>query len=86
MPRIVSLPLESWQWRTRSLADSILAAGGTPLTIPPLIINYDNGVCWGRDSNHRQQAMRLLGWPAAWVLIWYNSPEEFQQDAVHFTE
>jgi hypothetical protein len=80
------VPLESWQRRTRSLADSILAAGGSPLTIPPLIINFDNGVWSVRDGNHRHEAMRLLGWPEAWVVIWYNSLEEFQQDASHFAE
>lgn len=79
------VPLEGWSLRTRRLADGIVASGGTPLTIPPLIINYDNRVWSVRDGNHRHEAMRLLGWPEAWVLIWYNSLEEYQQDPESFS-
>jgi hypothetical protein len=80
------VPLEGWRRRTRSLADSIFASGGTPLDIPPLIINYDQGAWSVRDGNHRHEAMRLLGWTEVWVIIWYNSLEEYQQDAGQFSE
>jgi hypothetical protein len=30
-----------------------------------------------RDGNHRYEAMRQLGWPVCWALIWYNTEEDY---------
>lgn len=35
-----------------------------------------------RDGNHRHEAMRRKGWPTCWVIVWYNSAEEYDQDQV----
>ena len=50
--------------------------------MPPLIATYDPNLAtpahlWVRDGNHRLGAYERLGWPSAWVLIWYNSEEEY---------
>jgi hypothetical protein len=32
-----------------------------------------------RDGNTRCGAMRLLGWTAAWVIIWYNTESDYRR-------
>ncbi len=51
-----------------------------PLDVPPLIAEYRSGVHSVRDGSHRLEAMRRAGWPAAWVVIWYNREDDFRQD------
>jgi len=62
-----------WEQRTRTIAESILSTGHTPLDLPPLIAMYAGGVLSVRDGNHRHGAYARLGWQTAWALIWYNS-------------
>lgn len=66
---------DDWhRWTSR------LAATFTdPLALPPLIVEYRSGALSVRDGNTRLGAMRLLGWPSCWVVIWYNSRADFEQ-------
>jgi hypothetical protein len=66
----------NWLARTGQIIRRIQAEGSTPLDLPPLIINDTQGIRSVRDGNHRCGAFERLGWPAAWVLIWYDSREE----------
>jgi hypothetical protein len=68
---------EAWAVRTARLAASFT----TLERLPPLIAEYRQGVLSIRDGNHRLEAIRLKGWPTAWVLIWYNSIEDYQADS-----
>jgi hypothetical protein len=64
-----------WRARTNRLADTF-----TTLTaLPPLIVEYRAGELSIRDGNTRFGAMKLLGWPTCWVIIWYNSESDFEQ-------
>jgi hypothetical protein len=40
--------------------------------VPPLIVEYRSGILSVRDGSHWLEAMRRLGWPDCWVIIWYN--------------
>ena len=65
---------DTWHEDLRELAASL----GDPLSIPPLIAEYHEGVSDLRlaDGNMRFGAMGLLGWAECWVIIWYNSDED----------
>ena len=65
---------KEWSKDLRELAGSL----GDPLSIPPLIAEYHEGVPDLRlaDGNTRYGAMNLLGWAKCWVIIWYNSEED----------
>lgn len=64
-----------WQQRTSRLAESF-----TDLEkIPPLIVEYRSGVLSIRDGNHRHQAMRLKSWQTCWIVLWFNSSEEYDE-------
>ena len=64
-----------WHARTSKLAKSF----SNPLSLPPLIAEYRAGELSVRDGNTRYGAMRLLGWPKCWVIIWYNSESDYHQ-------
>jgi hypothetical protein len=64
---------DHWYVRTSKLAKSF----SNPLSLPPLIAEYRAGELSVRDGNTRCGAMRLLGWPKCWVIIWYNSESDF---------
>lgn len=66
---------ETWLERTTTMAQSL----EDPLEIPPLIIEYRSGELSVRDGNSRYGAMELKGWSVCWVIIWYNSAEDFLQ-------
>jgi hypothetical protein len=70
-----------WEKYTTDLAVSFtdLAA------IPPLLVEYRAGLLSIRDGNHRYEAMRRKGWTSCWVILWYNSQQEYEQDAVRWT-
>jgi len=42
-----------------------------------LIIEYRAGLLSVRDGNHRLEAMRKKGWRTCWVLVWFNSREDY---------
>ncbi len=62
-----------WQVRITQLAQSFTNLE----TIPPLIVEYRQGVLSVRDGNHRYGAMQRKGWSRCWTLIWYNSEEDY---------
>jgi hypothetical protein len=66
---------DRWVARTRMLAQSF----SNPLSLPPLIAEYRCGELSIRDGNTRYGAMRLLGWPTCWVIIWYNSESDYYE-------
>ncbi len=65
---------EYWEGRTRRLAASFT----DPLALPPLIAEYRAGELSVRDGNTRLGAMKLLGWLKCWVIIWFNTEEEWR--------
>lgn len=65
----------SWQAWTTRLADSF----SNPLMLPPLIIEYRAGELSIRDGNTRYGAMQHLGWRHCWVIIWYNSADDYDE-------
>jgi hypothetical protein len=70
-----------WEKYTTDLAVSF-----TDLTaIPPLLVEYRAGLLSIRDGNHRYEAMRRKGWTSCWVILWYNSQQEYEQDAACWT-
>jgi len=66
---------DHWSVRTSRLAETIT----DPLSLPPLIVEYRAGELSVRDGNTRYGAMKLLGWPRCWVIIWYNNWRDFHQ-------
>ena len=64
-----------WDARISKLARSF----ANPTSLPPLIAEYRAGELSIRDGNSRYGAMKLLGWPTCWVIIWYNSESDYQQ-------
>lgn len=64
-----------WYAWTSRLAKSI----SNPRSIPPLIAEYRAGELSIRDGNTRYGAMRLLGWTKCWVIVWYNSENDYQK-------
>jgi hypothetical protein len=64
-----------WAARTSLLAESFSG----PLALPPLIAEYRAGKLSLRDGNTRYGAMKLLGWATCWVIIWYNSEEDYRR-------
>lgn len=66
------------QWETRI---TTFARGiHDPLNLPPLIVQYRQGVLSIRDGNHRYEALRRQGHSTCWVLIWYDYEEDFLFD------
>lgn len=65
---------EYWVDRISKMAKSMT----NPLAIPPLIVEYLRGELSVRDGNTRHGAMDLLSWPKCWVIIWYNSENDYE--------
>lgn len=66
---------DMWYARTSNLANTFT----NRLSLPPLIAEYRGGELSVRDGNTRYGAMKLLGWPTCWVLIWYNAECDYHQ-------
>jgi hypothetical protein len=64
-----------WIGRISKMAQSF----DDPLSIPPLLVEYRSGELSIRDGNTRHEAMSSLGWEKCWVIIWYNSENEYRQ-------
>lgn len=56
-----------------------------PLHVPPLIVEYRQGKMVISDGAHRHEAMRRLGWRTCWVVICYDTEEDFLQDGCRWT-
>lgn len=67
------LDADEWSKRTNKIAQSL----SNPLALPPLIIEYRQGELSIRDGNTRHRAMEMKGWPSCWVLIWYNTEQDY---------
>ena len=65
---------DHWQARTSRLAETLT----TPTALPPLIVEYRAGELSIRDGNTRYGAMKRLGWATCWVIIWYNTANDFE--------
>ncbi len=77
---------EYWEGRMAEMIASIRGAGAGPLDMPPLIATFDPQTparLSVRDGNHRLGAYERLGWPNAWVLVWYNSEAEYEAGYQH---
>lgn len=66
---------DKWHALTSHLAESFSSL----LSLPPLIAEYRAGELSVRDGNTRYGAMKLLGWPMCWVIIWYNAESDYHQ-------
>lgn len=64
---------EYWNSRIALMSDSF----NDPNTIPPLIATYENGKLFIADGNTRCGTMQHLGWEKFWVIIWYNSENDY---------
>jgi hypothetical protein len=67
----------AWERRVNAIAASLT----TPAALPPLIAEYRAGLLSVRDGNHRLAAIERAGWPATWVIIWYNAEAEYRAGA-----
>lgn len=55
-----------------------------PLDIPPLIVHCGTGFFLSiRDGNARHEAMRLKGWQRCWVIIWYDTVQDYRRHTRH---
>ena len=66
---------EYWEKRSREM----IAGMKDPLSLPPLIVEYRGGELSVRDGNTRLRMMELLGWSKCWVIIFYNSEEDYRR-------
>lgn len=64
---------DEWKQRTGKMADTFT----TLSVLPPLIVEYRAGELSVRDGNTRLGAMELLGCSTCWVVIWYNSEQDY---------
>ena len=67
---------EGWEQKINELMSGIRE----PMEVPPLIVQYRQGELSIRDGNHRHEALRRQGRLRCWVLIWYDSLEDFRAD------
>ena len=63
---------EGWRRKVTSMAGNLI----DPLALPPLISEWRLRHLSVRDGSHRLAAASLAGWPALWVVVWYDDPAE----------
>lgn len=66
---------DAWEARVATLAQRMI---NTPTELPPLIVEYRRGKLVICDGNTRYAVMQRRGWQACWVVIWYNSEEDYR--------
>jgi hypothetical protein len=73
----IEYPVDALHWAqlTEKMAQSMI----DPRAIPPLIAEYRGGELSVRDGNTRHAAMTRKGWSTAWVIIWYNTEEDYDE-------
>lgn len=69
------VPRSEWERHVTTLVQSFT----TPEALPPLIVLYGNGMYRISDGNNRHEAMRRVGWPSCWVIVWYTSAADYQR-------
>lgn len=72
---------DHWDKRVNQIVDTLKQ----PSDLPPLIAEYRRGTYSLRDGSHRHEALRRRGYDAAWVIIWYNTAEEYERDRSRLT-
>jgi hypothetical protein len=67
-------PVDEDEWETdvHAMEDSI-DQGWDPA---PLLAQFDHGRLLLQDGNHRYEALARAGATHAWVLLWFDDPEE----------
>ena len=63
-----------WEKRVGKISNSLEDSAA----LPPLIVHFDDGDYIISDGNHRHEAMVRKGWSHCWIIIWYDSREEWQ--------
>jgi hypothetical protein len=63
---------EDWEDDVGSMESSI-EHGWEPA---PLLAQYDRGELLLQDGNHRYEALKRSGETHAWVLVWFDDPDE----------
>jgi hypothetical protein len=70
----VLVPIEADEWEDDvATMEESLEEGWEP---PPLLAEYQDGRLLLQDGNHRYEALVRIGAPSAWVLIWFDEPDE----------
>jgi hypothetical protein len=69
---VVPVEPQEWEGDVERIKENI-AAGWEP---PPLLAEYRNGRLLLQDGNHRFEALRREGASEAWVLVYFDDPEE----------
>ena len=69
---LVSIDEHEWEADVQSMEDSV-EAGWQP---PPLLAEFQAGRILLQDGNHRYEALRREGAPTAWVLVYFEDPDE----------
>ncbi|MEM7488033.1 MAG: hypothetical protein AAF390_02805 [Pseudomonadota bacterium] len=61
-----------WGERISCYARSLTA----PDAVPPLIVEWSDGILKVRDGSHRLAAMRSINWSWCWTIIWSNNAQD----------
>src|SRR5262249_3937329 len=69
---LITIDADEWNDDVGSMEDS-LDDGWEP---PPLLAEYPSGRLVLQDGNHRYEALARAGAPDAWVLLYFEDPEE----------
>lgn len=65
---------EAWDRKVARLAAGL----HQPEDLPPLIIECRSGTLSIRDGNHRAAAMLNARWTHCWVIVWCNTPSDYE--------
>jgi hypothetical protein len=76
---LVPVPDDEWEEDVSDMEESV-EQGWEP---PPLLAEFQNGQLLLQDGNHRYEALERSGAPSAWVLIYFDDPDE--RDAFRVT-
>ncbi len=63
---------EAWEHDVHAMEESV-EEGWEP---PPLLVEHRDGELLLQDGNHRYEALVRSGETHAWVLLWFDDPEE----------
>jgi Phytanoyl-CoA dioxygenase (PhyH) len=67
-----SVPAVAWHRKVSEIAAGLTASSD----LPPLIVEWRDGLLSIRDGNHRYAAMAAAGWSTCWVIIWCNTADD----------
>lgn len=72
---LVPIDEDEWEDDVGAMEESI-EQGWEP---PPLLAQFQDGKLLLQDGNHRYEALVRAGEPEAWVLIWFDSEDDFER-------